>query len=70
MKQTYISLEIPEVDYIARLQKWFKTEGIIGFGFTRNPYTTINAQQIAKEMIEMHEAYKCGNYVDITNQEL
>ena len=70
MKQTYVCLEIPEVDYISRLQKIFKTEGVIGFGFTRNSSATVNTQQTAKEMLEMHESYKRGEYIDITNQRL
>jgi hypothetical protein len=59
-----------EVDYIARLQKIFKTDGIIGFGFTRNLSSSPNAQQTAKEIIEMHESYKRGEYIDITNEVL
>lgn len=70
MKQIYVSIEMSDADYMARLQKLLKTDGVIGFGFTRNPSSTPDAQKTAKEVIEMHESFLRGEYIDITNEKL
>ena len=51
------------IDYISKLQILANEEGIFNL-------KKVNDQKIAKDIIVMIEAYKNGQYVDITNEEL
>ena len=45
-------------------------KGLCAFHFTIGMTSGASAQEIAKEILEMHEAYLAGNFVDITDQVL
>lgn len=61
-------------DSIAKLNAIIEKEkldhGLIGFHFDIGLTSGASVGEIAKEIIEMHEAYLAGKFVDITDQVL
>jgi hypothetical protein len=59
-------------DNISKLKAMFINEklnhGLIGFHFSVGMTSDASVEDIAKEIIEMHEAYLDGEFVDITHQ--
>jgi hypothetical protein len=59
-------------DNISKLKVMFINEklnhGLIGFHFSVGMTSDASVEDIAKEIIEMHEAYLDGKFVDITHQ--
>lgn len=54
-------------NYIEELRKMSKEEGWINRPLILDVVFSANSNALAKEIVLMHEAYKNGNFIDITN---